>query len=152
RNLPSNLPYGAIVADSITAPAAAVDYTFSAHAGDRFTLAMTSTPTSTDFAAYADLLAPSGNTVDNFLATGQRYESAEETGVYTVHVHDYNLAQTGTFTLGLEGIRPISPNPTPLAPGGIVGGTIDAPIDVKQFTFTGQQGNVISLAMTSTAT
>jgi hypothetical protein len=154
RNLPSTLPYGGIVSGAITSmgDSAFVDYTFSASKGDQYTLAMTSTPTSDGFSAYANLIAPSSTVADNFSATGQRAESADETGTYTVRVHDYYGTHTGTFTLGLEGINPISPNPTPLIRGGIVGGTIDAPLDVKQFTFTGQQGDDITLAMTSTAT
>ncbi len=150
RALLTTLPYGAIVSGSIDGPAATQVYTFNATKGDQFTLAMTGTATEAGFDAYADLYAPSKTGVDSFGVAGQRYYTAKESGTYSVQVHDYDSAETGTFTLGLEGIKPVSPNPTPLVPGGIVGGAIGAAIDVKQFTFAGHVGDQITLAMTST--
>jgi hypothetical protein len=150
RSLPATLPYGAIVADTISNPAASATYTFAATAGDKFALALTSTPTQDGFDAYAELFGPSGTRYEDFFALSERVHVAQETGTYTVSVHDHNLSETGSFTLGLEGIKPISPGATPLVPGGIVAGTIDAAIDVKQFTFNGQSGDVVTLALTST--
>src|SRR5262249_50705269 len=47
---------------------------------------------------------------------------------------------------------PFSPDSLPLVRGGFVKGTIDAPIDVKQYLFAGKPGDVITLSLGSTAT
>jgi hypothetical protein len=149
---PTPLVPGGIVKGTIDAPIDVKQFTFDGQAGDIITLAMTSTATHGGFVADANVFAPSGTDIDNFTATGQRYLTLQETGTYMVQMHDNNYADEGAFTIGLEGIAPISPGSKPLLPGGIVKGTIDAPIDVKQFTFDGHKGDIITLAMTSTAT
>src|SRR5262249_8859924 len=67
-------------------------------------------------------------------------------------VRDDNYTQTGKYTIGLEGLSPISPGSTPLAKGGIVSGAIGQPTEKDQWTFSGSTGDRIELISTSTAT
>ena len=61
-----------------------------------------------------------------------------------------NLVTTGGYNLGLEGIAPTSPDPTPITLGDLLSGTIDAAGEADLFTFAGTAGDVIALTLVET--
>lgn len=56
-------------------------------------------------------------------------------GNYTLTVKDIAGKRRGTYGVGLEGISPFSPDAVPLQRGGVVKGSIDDTIDVKEYVF-----------------
>lgn len=126
-------------------------FTFHVHAGDKFEIWLTSEVVRGSFSARGELFSPEGTRIDTFLYfQGNRRHTAGETGVYMIQIRDDDLSSKGRYTLGWEGISPVSPDPIPLVKGGIVASSIDAPIEKKQFTFDAHEGDKIDLILTST--
>ena len=143
---------GGIVGSFIDGVLNAKEFTFTGKTGDMVSLSSTSTPSEAGFSALSDLYAPSGTKVTGFYAGGLHIITLAETGTFMVLVHDSDFAQKGTFTIGLEGIRPISPGAMPLNTGGFVSGSITVPIDFNAYTFTGSANNIMLFSLTSTPT
>src|SRR5688572_508985 len=143
---------GGIVSGTVGTRIERDQWTFDGDAGDIITLALTSTPAQAGFDATVNVYAPSGAQATWFTAGGRRMLTLAETGTHTVTVGDYDDAQTGAYTLGFEGINPISPDAVALDHGTLVSGSIDASNDVDQLTFSGKAGDWVALALSSTAT
>ena len=143
---------GGIVSGSIGGPLGVKEYTFTGKTGDIISLSSTNMPVEAGFLELEDVYAPSGTKIGSFFAGGTRPLTLAETGTFMVAVHDTDYVQKGTFTLGLEGLKPISPGSTPLVKGGFVSGSITTPIDIKAFTFSASANNIIQFSMGSTAT
>lgn len=141
---------GGIVSGSIDARTEKDQLTFVGTAGERIELITTSTPSRSGFAAYTDIYAPSGTRVGGFWANDNVVLTLAETGTYMLQVRDDNLAETGGYTVGFEGMLPISPNPSPAVKGGIVSGAIELRTEKDQWTFDGVEGQRIELISTST--
>lgn len=149
---PGSLVKGGLVSGSIDARTEKDQLTFAGVAGERVELISTSTAGLSGFTAYVDVYAPSGTRVAGFWPGNNVVLDLLETGNYTVQVRDDNYAETGGYTIGFEGLKPISPGATPIVKGKIVTGSIDAPTEKDQWTFTGTAGDRIELISTSTAT
>jgi len=144
---------GGIVSGSILTAVEKDQFTFSAKPGDRYEIITTSTARTAGFTAYTEVFAPSGNRIAHFWpGTNVVLQDFRETGVYMVQVRDNNYADTGDFTIGLEGLKPISPDPVPLAKGGIASGSILTAVEKDQFTFSARPGDRYEIITTSTAT
>ncbi len=150
RSLLTSLVPGEIVSGSINESSEVDTWTFTGSDGDLVELITTSTPLEDGFLAFAEVFAPSGSKVNGFFPLQNRQLRLDETGTYTLQISDNNLVQTGSYTIGLERIRPGSPNSTPLIPGGIVSGTIDSTIEKDQWTFRGEPGQIVQLITTNT--
>jgi DUF971 family protein len=150
---PVPLVKGGITSDSILSAVEKDQFTFSAKPGDRYEIITTSTARMAGFTAYTEVFAPSGNRIAHFWpGTNVVLQDFRETGVYMVQVRDNNYADTGDFTIGLEGLKPISPDPAPLAKGGIASGSILTAVEKDQFTFSARPGDRYEIITTSTAT
>jgi len=152
RNVPASLLPGGIVSGAIASSSEVQSWTFSGHPGDKIELITTSTPTQSGFSAFSDVYAPSGSRITGFWAGNNVVLTLEEEGDYTVQVRDDNFTETGSYTIGLEGLKPISPAPSAVVKGGIVSGDITARTEKDQWAFTGNAGDRIQLITTSTAT
>jgi len=150
---PVALMKGGIVSGSILASLEKDQFTFTAKPGDRYEIITASTATIVGFRAHATVFAPSGSRIVEFFP-GQNIvlQDFEETGTYMVQVRDDSYKQTGSYTIGLEGIKPLSPNPVALVKGGIVSGSILRSLEKDQFTFTAKPGERHEIITTSTAT
>jgi hypothetical protein len=149
RTLMSSIPVGAVSPGSI-APGGEVDqWTFSGKTGDRFEMITTSSPRTSGFRAYTEVVAPSGGRVAQFAPGINQVLVLRETGTYKVLIRDDNSQQDGTYTIGLEGIMPISPNSVPLVKGGIVDGKIETSLEKDQWTFSGKAGDRFEMITTS---
>jgi hypothetical protein len=147
---------GAIVHGTIDTVGAADVWTFDAHHGDTVQFGLTSTKLSSTYSSRAELYRPGlnpgelGGRVAVFSATGAKPFTLDTDGTYTLVVHDNNDKDTGIYDLAFEGINPISPDAAPLSNGGIVAGSIDSALDVKEFTFTVPANASVRLGLTST--
>ena len=146
------LAKGGIASGTVAARIERDQWTFEGSAGDIVTFALTGAPTQAGFDATANVYAPSGAQATWFTAGGRHMLTLAESGTYTVAVSDYDAAQTGAYTLGFEGINPISPDAIALGRGALASASIDAGNDVEQLSFTGKAGDRVALALSSTAT
>lgn len=149
---PGSLVKGGIVSGSIAARTEKDQWIFPGVDGQRVELISTSTPMKAGFTAFMDVYAPSGTRVTGFWPNGNVVLDLDETGDYMIQVRDDNYQETGNYTIGFEGLSPISPGSTPLVKGKIVSGSIDARTEKDQWTFNGTEGDRIELISTSTAT
>lgn len=154
RNLLAALNVGDITWGSIDSNDEVDSYTFSGGAGNVIDLVLTSTPTNGPFETYAELYAPSNNlhTYFYFSNGAQRITLPFEDGEYTLKISDAGQDATGGYSIGMEQISPISPNPTSLLFGDITAGAINNPIEKDQFTFDAEALATIDLALTSQPT
>lgn len=151
---PSPVPVlkGGIVGGTIATPLEKDQLTFTGSRGDQIALLVSSTDTSGGFRAAVELISPSGNRVDFFYdSSGIRKHRLSESGTFLIQISDDHMSHTGEYSLAWEGLVPYSPNPTSVASGGITFGSIDTPLEQDQFTFAGRAGDIVDLAMTSTA-
>jgi DUF971 family protein len=149
---PVALVKGGIATGSILTAVEKDQFTFSAKPGERYEIITTSTAKIAGFTAYTEVFAPSGNRIAHFWpGTNVVLHDFRETGSYMVQVRDDNYTQTGTYTIGLEGLKPISPGPVALAKGGIATGSILTAVEKDQFTFSAKPGERYEIITTSTA-
>jgi hypothetical protein len=148
---PTPLITGGIVGGTIDSALDVKQFTFSVPDNSDITLGMTGALSG--FSVRGDLYGPGSSDIIKTISPGQAPQKLHlaQGGTYMLDVHDYSYNHTGSFTIGLEGVNPISPNPTPLITGGIVGGKIDSALDVKQFTFSVPDNSDITLGMTGAA-
>ena len=149
------LSCGTLASGTISAAAQVDLYSFPGQPGQIISLAIASTgglssnPTSSNGVALW-LFAPSGNLVATFNSNGQaNITLPQEAGTYVIRVSATNLAARGSYNLNLECIVPQSPDAVPLTCGTPVSGTIGAAAEVDLFTFSGQSGQIVSLAIAS---
>lgn len=148
--LATTIPYGQIVNGAIDRTGEVDEFVFNASQNAEVDMILTSSPRQTGFSAYAEVFAPSGTRIDAFAANwGNRRLSLRETGSFIVRIRDDNRQEVGNYTLGLEGIRPISPNPGVLVKGGIVAGEIGQSIEKDQFVFSAASNDIVDLIITS---
>lgn len=151
---PISLIKGGIVSGSIGRQLEKDQFVFRGIRGNIFDLGITSTAIQAGFRSYAQLISPSGIVEKEFWANSssavQRI-SLQESGRYMLEIADSDLIDTGRYTVGLEGIKAISPGNVNLQPGKIRAGQVSAPLDKRQYTFIGKSEDVFELAVTSTA-
>jgi hypothetical protein len=74
------------------------------------------------------------------------------TGPYVIRVSATNLVTTGSYNLNRECLFPTpSPDAAPLPCGTLASGRLETVGDTNLFTFSGQAGEIVSLALASTA-
>jgi PKD domain/Beta-propeller repeat len=141
---------------TISAPGQVDLYTFEGQPGRVVSLAVASTG---GFSAspghsqglQAAVLAPSGTVVQTFSSNSQTNLALSESGTYVVRINATRLSVTGSYNVNLECLIPaFSPPAIPLSCGDHRSGTISAPGQVDLYTFEGQPGRVVSLAVAST--
>ena len=149
---PVALTKGGIVSGSILTAVEKDQFTFSAKPGDRYEIITTSTARVAGFTAYTEVFAPSGRRISQLWPdTNVILQDFKEDGVYMVQVRDNNYTETGNYTIGLEGLKPISPGPVALTRGGIASGSILTAVEKDQFTFSAKRGDRYEIITTSTA-
>jgi hypothetical protein len=142
--------HGSLVSGTIT-PAKVDLYTFGGMAGHFITVTLAETAGFGGFgqAPRVCLIAPSNTVVDCFDANAQRNYTLEETGTYVLRVNANDYVGSGSYTLGLEGIRPPSPDAVGVGYGSLVGGSI-TPAKVDLYTFPGTSGHFITVTLAET--
>jgi hypothetical protein len=150
RHLMAALNVGGITSGAISTNTEIDSYSFSGGAGEVIDLVVTSTPSSGNYLSFAQLFAPSGNRHTFFFSSDgtQRITLPFETGTYKLTISDAGQDGTGSYSIGTEGISPISPNPASLDFGGIVSGTISNPIEKDQLTFNAPALGIVDLVVT----
>ena len=149
------MPCGGLAAGTIGVPGETDLFMFAGEAGQIMSLAIASTagfasrPSSGS--VVLTLFTPAGAVVGTLASNSQNLVTLPVTGVYSIRVSANNLATTGQYTISRECLFPVpSPDAVPLPCGGMVAGAITAPGDTDLMTFTGQAGQIISLAIAST--
>jgi hypothetical protein len=145
--------YGDLVNGSLAA--AQVDlYTFTGAANEfiTVTLALTAGFPNVPQAPRVCLIAPSDSIVDCFDARpgNQRNYTLEESGTHVLRVNANNFVTSGSYALGLESIRPPSPDAVPIGYGDLVNGSLAA-AQVDLYTFTGAANEFITVTLALTA-
>ena len=145
------LTKGGIVSGSILTAVEKDQFTFSAKPGDRYEIITTSTARVAGFTAYTEVFAPSGSRISQFWPdTNVVLQDFREDGVYMVQVRDNNYTETGNYTVGLEGLKPISPGARALAPLTTVSASITAATQKDQWTITVPAGKKLSITLSQT--
>ena len=130
-------------------------YSFVGQAGQLISLALASTggfsanPASTS--AELVLVAPSGTTAGVLRTNSQSNFRLLENGTYIVRVAAANRTRTGSYHLNFECFGPVSPDAVSIGCGTLASGQILAAGQVDLLTLSGQAGQLISLALASTA-
>jgi hypothetical protein len=144
---------GTLVSDRIEAPADVDLYTFQGQAGQIVSLALASTggfaTNGGSGSANLAIFGPTGAIVGAARSNGQVHVTLPVTGTYVVHVAAVNLATVGSYNINFECFFPPSQH-VPVVCGTLVSGRIEAPADVDLYTFQGQAGQIVSLALAST--
>ena len=135
-----SLVKGGIARGSISTPLEKDQFTLTGRKGDRYELITTSTARTDGFSAYTQVFSPDGSLVTGFWAGNNVVIDFAVSGTYLVQIRDDNYTQDGTYTIGLEGIKPFSPGPSTLLKGKIVGGFIGTAIEKDQWVFSGKVG------------
>ncbi len=144
---------GQVVPGTISSPLEKKQFTFYGNMHSVYEVAITSTPVQAGYLTRARLFSPGGELIENFYAnsnSANRQVRLPQTGRYILEVFDDGLTEKGNFTVGLEGISPWSFDSKPLVRGGIVFGSIDSPIDKKQFRFYSPPGSKFDIAINGT--
>ncbi len=151
RQVPASLVAGGIVVDSIARPAEVDTWTHTGKKGDRIELITTSTPGQAGFLATTKVYDPGGKYLGKFGQSENKPLTLERDGTYQFKVSDDDSAQTGSYSIGLETLVPVSPDAKALTVGGIVGGSVDNRIEKDLWTFRGKKGDRVELITTSTS-
>ncbi|MFT3785808.1 MAG: SdrD B-like domain-containing protein [Tepidisphaeraceae bacterium] len=99
----------------------------------------------------ADLIAPNGAILGTVFRGTQTAFTLATAGAYLLQVHDNNFTEAGSYSIGLEGIAPISPDALAIDKGGIKSGQLSAKAEVDQYTFVGSTGDVIQIGLADTS-
>lgn len=151
---PSALPKGLIVSASISRNLEKDQWTFQGNKFDKLELAFTSRATQSGYVTMARLFAPSGALVTTLFSSGSPMDSQltlEETGTYTLQISDNNYTETGSYTIGLEGISPISPGNIVLPLGSVLSGSINSALDKVQYPLDVPAQGTYEVAITGSA-
>jgi len=145
---------GTLTSASITAAGEIDRYSFAGHAGQIISLALASTGgfannSLSSTSAELTVFAPSGATAGTIRSNSQAHFALTETGLYTIRVRATNLTRTGSYNMNLECLIP-AVGAVPLACGTLASGQIAAAAQVDLLTFSGQAGQIVSLALAST--
>jgi hypothetical protein len=146
------LVYGDLITGTIDTPAESDLYTFEGVADEQINMALVQTAGFSGTRAHMTLFSPSGVVVTNtgYEANTQRRFTLPETGTYVIRVLASNLVGTGTYALGLERLIPPASIQGTLAYGDLITGTIDAPAESDLYTFSGADGNIITISIVQT--
>lgn len=151
---PTPISLGDLISASISVGGEVDYYSFDANTGDVvvFTLTETTTwgGTGGAYDAQITLFAPSGALVTAFDSNGRVTSTLPADGTYLVRVGGNNAIGFGGYNMGLEGLSPTSPSPTPIALGDLVSGQIVASAESDLYTFSGSVGDVVSFTLTET--
>jgi uncharacterized protein YjdB len=143
--------YGDLVGGSLAS--AQVDlYTFTGTASEFITVTLARTSGFPSFGQEPRvcLIAPSDTIVECFDANAQRNYTLGESGTFVLRVNANNFVTTGSYALGLESIRPPSPDAVGISYGDLVGGSLaSAQVDLYTFTGTASEFITVTLARTS---
>ena len=149
------LQCGSLASNTIVAAGDVDLFAFAGHSGQVISLALASTggfaTNQSNGSVAAILVAPSGLDVGSLLrSNSQGTFVLPETGTYVVRVHALRLNVTGLYNLNLECLFPTqSPDAVLLQCGSLASNTIVAAGDVDLFTFAGQSGQILSIALAS---
>ena len=150
------LPCGALASGTIGAAGEVDLFSFSGEAGQIISLTVASTggftPRASNGSVALTLFAPSGAILGGMLrSNGQGIFTLSVTGPYVVRVNAANLGAVGSYNVNMECLFPAaSPDAVALSCGTTAPGTIVAAGEVDVFTFSGQAGQVTTLALTTT--
>ncbi len=156
-----NVAVGDALTGQLTLENPSATYTILAAEGDRLILTLRSS----DFDSYLTLLDQDGGIVaEDDDGAGGKDALIEavlpSTGLYTIQASSYNQASTGSFFLTIAGTVSEIPTPTPVptrAPveqvsityGASVDGTLTASDEAAEYSFEGQQGDQVTITLTS---
>jgi hypothetical protein len=143
--------YGALETGDIV-PAEVDLYTFTGAVGDfiTVTLARTAGFTTVGQEPRVSLISPSNEIVEFVDAHGQKNVTLDEAGTWVLRVNANNFVASGSYALGLESIKPVSPDAQAIGYGALETGDI-VPAEVDLYTFTGAVGDFITVTLARTA-
>lgn len=108
---PVALPRGELVQGSITNAIDKKQFYFGATANQKYRLILSSTAQTAGFRAVARVYFQNGQPVTQISSSSQYVDITNTlAGRYIVQIEDNGLGQLGSFTVGLESIKPPSPN------------------------------------------
>jgi hypothetical protein len=142
------LACGQSVDGTIATPGQQNAYTLAGTAGD--VIAVTLDQTSAIDPAFTAVVTLVGPGTNSSRVSGVRYHTLPANGVYTLRVHDVYNTGRGSYSLRLAWVLPSAKqcgDRTTLACGQEVQGSIDTPLELDLFSFTGQQGNGLVLTL-----
>ncbi len=121
-------------------------YVFYGHRGQVVDLVIRRESGAPGFVPTVFLYGPSGRVLKTFTqASGNVRMTLAETGNFVVQVFDNDFRQTGTYSIGLEGISPWSPDARTLARNSWFFGDLRHSIQKDQFIINGSAGQVIQM-------
>ena len=143
---------GSLMSGVIDQAAQVLSYTFSGQVNQMITLTLANKSGFWPQTARAVVYKPSGGPPwVTFNANSQQHLTLPEAGTYTVLVQASDLVAKGQFNLGLECRRPAGGVNAGMACGSLISGSITAPGEVDQITFSGQAGQLVTLTLVNTS-
>ncbi len=141
--------YGDVLSGAIDARGKRDLYVFDGQAGEVISVAAAET-----FQAGTPrvrIFAPSGAVVANLLAGQRVLQTLSESGTYAVLVRARDRVSTGGYNVSLVSVQPPNPVDATITRGDVIAAAIDAPTETDLYTFTGDPGDVVSLAIAETS-
>ena len=139
RLMSAALPFGAVTPGVITTAGQANAYAFTVGNGAQVDVDTSGTRGDTyTYVAELDLRGPTGGQVLQWSgnAPAAHVERGLAAGTYTLTVNDAAGKSTGSYDVGLEGLSPTNPSPTPLVNGAVANGSIDGQLVTKEYALT----------------
>ncbi len=150
-----SVPCGGLQAGTLTAPGDVDLHSFSGTAGRIITLVLASaggfsSNPGSSASATVTLFAPSGTVVGMLRSNSLNRFTLPASGTYVLRVHATNLATSGAYNVGVQCLLPPSLAPL-LECGALQPGTLTDAGDMDQYSFNGALGQIVTLALASTA-
>ena len=144
---------GDLISGSITAAGEFHEYEFTGSTGDfiTITLSESSFGTSSAHDARVTLYAPSDALVGSFDSDSQADFTLGETGTFVLRAGANDSLSTGSYSIGLECIRPASSDAVAIAYGDLISSDTMDPAEADLYTFSGSAGDFITLTLSESS-
>jgi hypothetical protein len=151
RDLMASLVPGGIVSGSISKAKEVDTWTFKGSSGQTVEIMTSSTPSQGWlFSAYTDLYSPSGTLIRGFWPGSNIRVNLNQTGTYSLKVRDTYSSYTGSYNIGMETLKPASPDAKTLTSGRQVSGTLNSGIQKDQWIIDVAKGKKLRVALSGT--
>ncbi len=144
---------GDLISGSITAAGEFHEYEFTGSTGDfiTITLSESSFGTSSAHDARVTLYAPSDALVGSFDSDSQADFTLGETGTFVLRAGANDSLSTGSYSIGLECIRPASSDAVAITYGDLISSDTMDPAEADLYTFSGSAGDFITLTLSESS-
>jgi hypothetical protein len=142
---------GGLTDGAIDDPIEVDQFVFAAHQGDRLGITLKSKAKTGNFNPVIDVYNSAGEHQRTVFSGGQDLFTLETDDTYTLDIHDSGYNATGSYTFGLETVRPPSSDARILPPGAARTATFAGTISADQYTFSAVENDQLRFTLVGKA-